>query len=277
MVDGNTEFIGVIGDPVAHSLSPLLHNVAYRALGLNLIYGAFRVSVGEVRSAMMGARSLGFRGLSVTTPHKVEAAMIADQRSHEVELLGAANTIVFSGSVAVAESTDGRGLIEDLAANCDFSPRGQRCLVFGAGGAARSIILALASVEAKEIVIVNRTVAHAHQAVSLAPECARVGSLDDVPDSTLIINATSLGLSTDGASELGASFASGVGPHQLALDLVYRPTRTPFLTTAAANGARIRNGLGMLVHQAASQVQLFTGLEAPVGAMWEAVADVPSS
>ncbi len=271
-IGGSTEFVGVIGDPVRHSLSPRLHNSAYREMGLDLRYGAFRVPVGEAHGAINGARSLGFRGLSITTPHKTEAARYADQRSNDVALLGAANTIVFLASVAVAESTDGDGLLDDLATNENFSPTGKRCVILGAGGAARSIILALGRAGAGEIVVINRSEQHATEAVALAPKIARVGKAEDIDGAPLVINATSMGLtqSTPDGHDGGLSFGRRVGPGQLAVELSYL-SRTPFLTAAVENGATARNGLGMLVHQAARQVRLFTGQEAPLSVMWESV------
>ncbi len=279
VIDGTTEFVGVIGDPVAHSMSPRLHNRAYEALGLNLAYGAFRVPVGGVAEALRGARALGFRGLSVTTPHKQEAALLADQRSNDVVLLGAANTVLFQSGVVVAESTDGRGFLDDLARNCDVSPKGMSCGVIGAGGAARAIILDLARAGARELIIVNRTQQRAVEAAALAPEVAHVGMLGELSTCEIVINATSLGLAgaTGPEHDGGASLAALLGPHQLAIDLSYRPARSPFLSAAAERGARIRNGLGMLVHQAGWQVRLFTGVEPPLSAMWEVVNDLATS
>ncbi|HUY07093.1 MAG TPA: shikimate dehydrogenase [Acidimicrobiales bacterium] len=270
-ISGTTEFVGVIGDPVAHSLSPRLHNRAYAALGVDMRYGAFSVPVGQVHAAILGARALGFRGLSVTTPHKDEAARLSDQRSNDVVLLEAANTIVFLSSVAVAESTDGQGLIDDLAINRDFSTSDKRCVVLGAGGAARAVVLALARAGASEVIVVNRSEKRGNEAIAVAPQVARLGSLGDVAAAALVVNATSLGLqqgtgesARDDARKLADSLHSG----QLAVDLSYQPEKPLFLEIAEQRGAAIRNGLGMLVHQAAAQVRLFTGFDAPVDEMW---------
>ncbi len=275
-ITGATEFVGVVGDPVAHSLSPRLHNRAYAALGVNLRYGAFCVPVGELRAAILGARALGFRGLSVTTPHKDDAARYADQRSEDVELLGAANTIVFLASVAVAESTDGQGLIDDLAVNRGFSPTGERCVVLGAGGAARSIVLALSRAGAKEVIVVNRTERRGLEAIAVAPEIARLGTHADIASAKLVVNATSIALHQGGdqsSRDDARGLADTLHPGQIAVDISYKPELPIFLEIARERGAIIRNGLGMLVHQAAAQVQLFTGSEAPVDEMWKELVE----
>ena len=139
-----TELVGVIGDPVRHSLSPVLHNAAFAALGLDWAYVAFPVARTDVAVALAGARALGMRGLSVTMPHKEAVARAADQRSRAVERLGAANTVVVRSGIAVAETTDGAGLLDDLRENAGFDATGRTCAVVGAGGAARAVVLALA-------------------------------------------------------------------------------------------------------------------------------------
>lgn len=270
-VTGSTEFVGVIGDPVAHSLSPRLHNRAYAALGIDLRYGAFRVPTGLCQAAILGARALGFRGLSVTTPHKDAAARYADQRSDDVELLGAANTILFLSSVAVAETTDGQGLIDDLAVNRGFSPDGARCVVLGAGGAARAIVLSLERAGASEIIVVNRSEKRALEAVSVAPATARIGTREDIASAALVVNATSIALqqgADDRVREDALHLADTLHSGQIAVDISYNPVKPIFLEIAEQRGATIRNGLGMLVHQAAAQVRLFTGYDAPVDEMW---------
>ena len=277
---GATEFVGVIGDPVAHSLSPRLHNRAYLALGVDMRYGAFCVPVGQLQAAILGARALGFRGLSVTTPHKDEAARYADQRSDDVELLGAANTMIFLSNVVVAESTDGQGLIDDLLINRDFSVNGERCVVLGAGGAARAIILALARAGAGEVIVVNRSEKRGHEAIAVAPDTARLGTHGEIASATLVVNATSLALqqgSDESARDDALRLAGSLHAGQMAVDISYKPVKSIFLEIAEERGATIRNGLGMLVHQAAAQVRLFTGFEAPIDEMWNELGEFERS
>jgi len=267
-----TAHAGVIGSPVRHSLSPVLHNAAYRALDLDLVYGAYEVQPGSGVAALAGAKALGFVGISVTTPHKDVIAAAADERTRRVELLGAANSVAIRDGKAIADSTDGVGLLADLARSSDFDPSGARCAVLGAGGAARDVVLSFADAGAAQVVVVNRSVSKAAVAAELAGDRGRVGSIDDLANFDIVINATSIGLLPDReADAVARSFAAHLHPGQLVVDLVYRPSRTLFLELALASGARIRNGLGMLVHQAAGQVEFFTGRTAPIEAMWASV------
>jgi shikimate dehydrogenase len=273
VVTGLTGHVGVIGDPVRHSLSPTLHNAAYTAMGLDLVYGAFVVHDGDAEVALRGACALGFLGLSVTTPHKDAIAKAADERTRRAELLGAANSVVFRGGTSLADSTDGEGLLADLSTACGFVPEGANCAVIGAGGAARAVVLALASAGAERVTVVNRSPDRARAASDLAGSKGHVGEVAELAKCDLVINATSLGLTADeSASDVARALAANLHEGQLVVDLVYRPAHTVFLLRAAERGASVRNGLGMLVHQAALQVELFTGRTAPVDVMWAAVA-----
>ena len=134
----STTVVGVVGFPVRHSLSPLLHNAAFAAMGLDWSYLAFEVSPGSLERAVAGAAALGLRGLSVTMPHKDAAARLATRRSRQVRRLGAANTLSFEAGAIAAESYDGAGLLDDLQQSVGFDPAGRRCGVIGAGGAGRA-------------------------------------------------------------------------------------------------------------------------------------------
>lgn len=295
-----TRLAGVIGHPVGHSLSPRLHQTAYRALGLDWAYLAFDVEPPAVEAAIQGARALGAVGLSVTMPHKESAARLATRRSTVVRRLGAANTLTFSGSQIAADNTDGTGLLADLRLEASFEPQGRRCAVIGAGGAARAVILALAEAGASEVLVVNRTRVRAFQAVALVPGRARVARREELETADLIVNATpasrpassaGAGEAAERAAPAGAAGAaeaaepaaaaapsredfvdsSRFGSGQLVVDLVYDPPITEWLARAAANGARVRGGLGMLVYQAALQIELWTGSRPPLTEMWRAV------
>jgi shikimate dehydrogenase len=267
-----TRHAGVIGAPVRHSLSPTLHNAAYEALDLDLVYGAYEVQPGDAGAALAGATALGFVGISVTTPHKDAIARAADGRTRRVELLGAANSVAIRDGKSLADSTDGEGLLADLSRSFGFDPSGARCVIIGAGGAARDVVLSFGDAGAAEVAVVNRSASKAAAASELAGDRGRVGSLDELGEFDVVINATSIGLlPTREADEVARSFAANLRQGQLVVDLVYRPSRTLFLELALASGARIRNGLGMLVHQAARQVEFFTGLEAPIEVMWASV------
>jgi shikimate dehydrogenase len=282
---GGSTVVGVMGDPVAHSLSPLLHNAAFDALGIDWVSVAFRVLPEHVPDAVEAVRALELAGLSVTTPHKEAAAASADELSTLAEILGATNCLVRRQSTVVGHSTDGEGFIESVRRGADFDPRGARCVVLGAGGAARAVILALAEAGAAEVVVVNRTPQRALWASALAGQAGRVGDPSDVSGADLVVQATSLGLARSTTDETrksvgdtGDAPASPVDPDllrpgQLVAELVYEPAVTPFLAAAEARGARTLGGLGMLVHQAARAIELWTGFSAPVEEMWNSVGD----
>jgi shikimate dehydrogenase len=297
----STTGAGLIGFPARHSLSPRLHNAAYAALGIDWAYLAFEVAAPAAAAAVVGAAALGLRGLSVTTPHKEAAAELATRRSPTVRRIGAANTLTFDGDEIVAESTDGQGLLDDLRENAGVDPAGQRCFVLGAGSAARAVVLALAEAGAAEVMVCNRSPSRAWRAAALAPRIGRVARPEEVERAAIVVQATSVGLAAvssgdavalpGGPGGVGAVAAvrsasdppvagrlvgglldpDRLGGGQLVVDLVYTPPVTAVLEAAAARGARTRSGLGMLVHQAARQVEIWTGAEAPLEAMWTAV------
>jgi len=269
-----TVVVGVIGDPVGRSLSPLLHNTAFAELGIDWVSVGFTVAPGAVAAALRGARALGIKGLSVTMPHKDVVAGLVDRRTPLADRLGAVNCVVNEGDGMVGDNTDGAGLVAALRRGGGFDPAGRRCLVIGAGGAARAVVAALADARADQVVVVNRSAERGVSAAALAGAVGCVGAAGDVAQCDLVVNATPLGMAR------GRSGGPGewpldptlLGPGQLVVDLVYQPPLTPWLEAARARGASVANGVGMLVHQAALQLTLWTGLEAPVDAMWRAVS-----
>lgn len=260
--------VGVIGDPVRHSLSPLLHNAAFDALGLDWVSVAFPVAAGRVAEALAGMRALGIVGLSVTMPHKHDAAALVDEVTTVAQRLGVVNCITQTDGRLVGDSTDGAGFVEALRRDSGFDPAGRRCVVVGAGGAARAVILALAEAQALEVVVVNRTASSALEAAILAGSRGRVGTATDVEGAELVVQATSVGMADTGGDGTATPFdAALLHPGQLVADLVYHPMVTPLMAAAQARGAETAGGLGMLVHQAALAVERWTGRPAPVDAM----------
>ena len=177
-VTGATVTVGVIGDPVRHSLSPTLHNAAFDALGVDARSLAFPVADGDGPAAVDAMRALGIRGLSVTMPHKEAVLATADRRAVQVEALVAANCLINDDGVVTAHNTDGDGLVRSLRVENDTDPSGARVVVLGAGGAARSVIEALGRAGAADVVVVNRTQARAESAAALAGPVGRVGSVE---------------------------------------------------------------------------------------------------
>jgi shikimate dehydrogenase len=166
----------------------------------------------------------------------------------------------------VGENTDGGGFLDALTADGGFSPEGRRCVILGAGGAARAVVLALAGAGAAEVVVVNRTVGRAEVAAALAGGRGRTGTVEEIAGADLVVNATSLGMTGAGDGALPCE-PDRLGPGQVVVDLVYEPLDTPLLVASRARGAEVHDGLGMLLHQAARAFTAWTGVPAPVGAM----------
>ena len=266
-----TTVVGVIGDPVAHSLSPLLHNTAFEVMGLDWVSVGFPVGTGHAGTALAGAGALGVRGLSVTMPHKDAVADLVTSRSPLVELLGAVNCLVEGPAGWRGENTDGPGFVDALRHIGEFDPGGRSCLVVGAGGAARAVVAGLAGAGASEVVVVNRSADRALVAAGLAGPVGRAGEESDAALADLVVNATPLGMGLPaGAAEAWPVRPELLRPGQVVVDLVYHPLVTPWMAAARDRGALVANGLGMLVHQAALQLALWTGRDVPVQAMWEA-------
>ena len=264
-ITGATTVVGVIGDPVRHSLSPAIHNAAYEAIGLDAVYVAFPVATGSGDLAVASCRALGLRGLSVTMPHKEAVLKAADECSEDAHLLGAANTLINNNGRIRAESTDGIGCVNALH-EAGFDPVGKKCMVIGAGGAGRGVVLALCRAGAR-VVVVNRSRQRGEHAVALGGANASLGVLDAVSDMDLVINATSQGMGNDASLPLDPT---RLRKGQFVNDLIYNPMETPLLRAALQAGAIPVDGLGMLIHQAAQQILLWTGDVAPISVMRDA-------
>ena len=253
-ITGSTRLAAGIGSPVRHSLSPALHNAAFRAARLDWRFVAFEVAPGAGADAVQAMRTLGIAGLAVTTPHKADVAAAVDQVDAPATALRSVNTVVLrdDGSTFGA-STDGDGFVDSLRA-AGFGPEGTRVVVLGAGGAGRAIVDALGRAGASDIAIVNRDSERAVEAAGLAP-AARVGTVADVAGAQLLVNATSVGMGSDETPLDPALLRDGL----CVADVVYHPIDTALLRAAARAGARTVDGLGMLVHQAVRQQVLWTG------------------
>ncbi len=241
-----------------------MHNAAFRALGLDWVYLAFEVAPGQVAAALAGMRALGIEGLQVTLPHKEEAAAAVDALGTGAARVGAVNTVVVDDDGRLrGENTDIAGFLASLAgAGVDVG--GRRCLVRGAGGAARGVVWALADAGASDVVVVpGRDRARAEATAALAGPVGRVGTPAEVAGAYLVVNATPIGL--DGGPDLPLDPAL-LGPGQVVVDLVPRTT-TGLLDAAAARGAQAITGLEMLVYQGALAFRMWTGQEAPLDVM----------
>jgi len=266
---GATRVAGIIGDPVSHSRSPAIHNAAFSALDLDWVFVAFTVPKGEAARALDGVRALGIAGLSVTMPHKTDAAEACDELTQAAAALGAVNVVVARDRVLLGDSTDGEGLVRSLRDE-GVDASGARVVVLGAGGAGRAIVRALGEHGAAVTVAARRRDAAA-AAAALAPGAIAVGLEavgDAVAASDVVVNATPLGMQ----GERPPFPSDAIARCRLVLDTVYHPPETPLLAEARARGVPCANGLGMLVHQAAIAFEAFTGRPAPLDVMRAAAA-----
>jgi shikimate dehydrogenase len=274
VISGATRVAGVIGDPVRHSLSPALHNAAYGALGLDWVYVAFEVPAGSGAAALDAARALGLVGLSVTMPHKHDAAQRCDELTDRARRLASVNTVTVSERGTLhGDSTDGEGFVRSLR-EAGHDVDGARVLLIGAGGAARAVGLALADAGAKVEVTARRSDAAVEAARLWSGDVVAWDARDDAAAAaTIVVNATSIGMEGDPSLPIAAAV---VRAGTVYADLVYHPHVTPLLAAARSAGAPVVGGLGMLVFQAALQVERWTGQAAPVAAMRAAAEDLVS-
>jgi shikimate dehydrogenase len=280
-ITAKTRVCAVIGDPVGHSLSPQIHNSAFRALGLDFAYVAFPVKRGNVAEAVRAVRALGIRGLSVTIPHKVDILAHLDGVEEVARNTGSVNTVVNEGGRLFGTSTDGGGALRALAER-GVSPAGRRCVLLGSGGAARALAFSLATldplprltilgVEPDELKGLAGDLARKTR-LSPQAEDLRPATLDaSLSDAEILIHATPIGMSPRVNESLVP--AELLRPGLVVFDVVYTPLETRLLKDAAAAGATCVPGLGMFVHQAAIQFELWTGQKAPADVMTRTVSE----
>jgi shikimate dehydrogenase len=253
----------VLGDPIAHSLSPVLHRAGYDALGLDWSYDAVQVASGAL-AAFLATTDSGWRGLSLTMPLKREAMALADQVSGRAEQVGAANTLVLVEGSVHADNTDLPGAVAALRERYDGPVRS--ATVLGAGATAASTGLALCELGATRVTLLARSPERAAETAAAvarhpsAPE-VRVGALDDVPTGEVLV-------STVPASAQTPELVGRCGQVPVVFEVLYDPWPTPL--AAAADDRTLVGGLDLLVHQAALQLEIFTGLPAPLARMREA-------
>jgi shikimate dehydrogenase len=250
----------VIGNPIAHSKSPEIHPVYAAQTGQDLVYERCLAPLDGFEATVHRLVSEGYRGANVTLPFKIEAARVCTRLEERARAAGAVNTLVFAGGEIVGDNTDGPGLVADITRNAGVAIRGKRVLLLGAGGAARGALLPLIQEGPREIVIANRTVATAE---ALAQDFSRYGvpieasGFAEVEGSfDIVINATSGSIAGDVPPVPPAVF----GPGALALDMMYGSQATVFMDFASRHGATVRDGLGMLVEQAAEAFAIWRGV-----------------
>jgi len=263
MINGHTKIYGILGRPVAHSLSPAMHNAAFQELGINAVYVPFPVT--DLAQALAGLRGLGLGGASVTIPFKEEIIPLIEELDPQAARMAAVNTVVNRDGRLVGYNTDWLGAVTALKAQTGIA--GEHILLLGAGGAARAIAFGILEHGGK----VTITDIDASRAKNLAKdmgvEAIPMDALGQCPAS-ILINATPVGMAPDlHGLPIEPNLLSRFS---LVMDIVYRPLLTRLLREAQAHGARIIDGLQMLIHQATAQFELWTGREAPLETMTQA-------
>jgi shikimate dehydrogenase len=269
-INGSTEIYGIIGNPVAHSLSPIMHNSAFDALGLNKIYVAFPATNAE--KALAGCRSLGVHGLSVTIPHKETVVALIDSIDPVAEKIGAVNTLIFGEDKNIhGLNTDWVGANRALADR--IALRGKRILLLGAGGSAKAIGYGLLEAGAR-VILASRTENRVKNlAETLACDWINLAEIDTVQADALV-NATSVGMHPlENASLVPAE---SLGNFPVVMDIVYAPLETRLLREAKNAGCDTISGLSMLLYQGVAQFEAWTGQEAPVEVMRSALLQIIS-
>jgi shikimate dehydrogenase len=276
----STRLCAVIGNPVAHSLSPTLHNAAFDELGLDFVYVAFRVE--DLKNALAGMRALeNFRGMSVTIPHKIEAMNYMDEIAEEDRAIGSINTIINENGRLIGLGTDGPGALKAFV-DAGVSLDGKNVLMLGSGGAARAIAFTLAlktGLAKLTILDINEGMLHGLAANLKAGTHASIesaklndGSLAEaLGQADVIINCTPIGMHPkEGVSLVPVEYFR---PGQVVFDVVYTPLETKLLADARSRGLKVISGVEMFINQAVLQFGHFTGVDAPVEVMRRVVME----
>ena len=277
VISGKTRLCGIIGDPVEHSMSPVMHNAAFEKIGLDYLYVPFRVKKEELGKAIEGMRALNIKGLNVTIPHKVAVLQLMDKLDPLAEKIGAVNTIVNNDGVLTGYNTDGAGLLQALLER-GVEPQGKNIVILGAGGASRAISFTLAD-RGGHLVILNRLleldwakelasrISQIFTKEVAALELNRENLAGVLGKADILVNATSVGMSPD--SDETPVDSDLLRPGLAVFDAVYNPIKTRLLKEAETAGAKTVSGLDMLVWQGALAFEKWTGQKAPAGLMKE--------
>ena len=270
MITGKTSIFGILGDPVEHSLSPPMHNTAFQKLGIDSVYVPFHVKKGYLQSAMVGARSMGIKGLNVTIPHKTDVIEYLDSLNTAAKLIGAVNTVKFDENEVKGYNTDGLGAVKAIEEIT--SVKNKKVVILGAGGAARAISFQILLEGAESLVIANRTL---EKAIKLKEDLvekldANVKAVtlgfdlrNELKNADILINTTPIGMYPNINQE--ALVTSEMMHEGLVVnDVVYNPLETGLLKEASKAGAQTIFGTKMLIYQGVEAFRIWTGIEPPV-------------
>ena len=272
----------IIGNPIKQSLSPIMHNAALKKLGLEneYRYESLKIDNDGLESFIKKIRLGKIHGASVTIPFKESILQYADIITNEADQIQAGNTIYKKKGKVVVHNTDGYGLLKSLMES-DVKIKDKNVLILGAGGAAKAILISLITKRIKDVYLINRTIERAGIISNIIKnefnKEISIGSYDSLSDYmsnvNIIINTTSVGMK--GISEdISLIPSSLIHKNLIIIDIVYNPVKTKLLIEAEKKGAKIINGIGMLVYQGAEQFEIFTGKKAPISVMKQAVSEV---
>lgn len=269
----------LLAHPAGHSLSPVMHNAAFKELGLEARYEALDVLPEALALVMVMLRGREVYGANVTIPHKRAVIPYLDEVDDAARRIGAVNTIVNRGGKLTGHNTDAAGFLRALREDGGFEPEGKKVVMLGAGGSARAVAYALLAAKVASLGVFNRTLERAERLASdfetLGPLAVLTGAELEpaVTSADLLVNTTSVGMAHDGRDPDVSPLPSGLLPRRgMVCDLIYRPARTRLLREAQAAGLKVQDGLPMLVYQGALAFSLWTGHEAPVEGMAGAAA-----
>lgn len=281
--------LSVFGDPVKHSLSPNMHNPALQNCGIDGEYIKIRVPEDNFTQALSKIKDLGFHGTNCTIPLKFEALNACDHVDHAAKRMGAVNTISFENGKVIGSNSDGPGLVRAIREEFSIDIRDLRVMILGAGGGAgRAVAIQCAMEKVESLVLVNRTIEKAKQLSSELEndfmddnihkgpsrlkviEWSKLGLTTEISDVDLIINASSLGMSSSDPELISQNLLE---PHHLIYDMIYSPSKTKLIRDGISIGARTANGLSMLLHQGAISFETWFNQEAPVEVMKKGLED----
>ena len=279
-ISGHTELVALLGSPVAHSLSPLIQNTAFRERGLDMVYLCFDVTEDRLEEAVRGLQKCGIRGLNLTMPNKNRMVRLADELSETAALVGAVNTVVHANGKLIGHNTDGIGFLRSLAEDgCPVS--GCHMVLLGAGGAASAIAAQAALDGAASLDLFARPSSRFHartvaliEALQAKTRCRiRLLNMEDpdalrasLKDADVLVNATPVGMDPD-ADAIPIPDASFLHPDLTVADIIYHPRKTRLLALAEEAGCPTSDGIGMLLHQGAAAFELWTGTDFPYDAV----------
>ena len=277
MKNYRAELTGVFGDPVDDNPTGVVEEAAFAAKNLNYRYLTIKVLPEDLGKAMDSVKIFGMRGINLTMPHKIKVLPYLDELSPAAEIIGAVNTVIQKEGKLFGENTDGKGFVTALKNSGETLDK-KNVTILGAGGAARAIAVECALNGAAHINIINRSIEKGEELASLiqmktdssAKYLNWKNNMEIPSDTDILINATSIGFSPNVTDKPDIDYTT-ITPEMCVCDVIFNPAETIFLKSAAENGAKTITGLGMLVQQAALNFTLWTGVEAPVDVMEDAL------